>query len=226
MLESPGDITDEELQDLIDLYDAEIRFTDHEIGRLIDEVKSSWGTDTVVLITSDHGEQFREHGEFSHSTVHDEGIHVPLIIDDRDGSGEYEEIVGLLDVAPTIADYADCNIPENFYGHSLRSLIENNEWKREYVIGDWGGSQGEPDRFFYRDPNWKYIRNQETEELYRLNDDPGERENIVDQDLPILSEIRSKIEDHRESIAGTSMDIDNVEMDDVVKDRLEKLGYR
>jgi arylsulfatase A-like enzyme len=225
MLESPDDLSPDERQELIDLYDAEIRFTDHEIGRLVDEVKDSWGEDTVILITADHGEEFYEHGQYSHNTVHDEGIHVPLIID-ADGSGEYDEMVGLIDVSPTVADYAGCDIPDNFYGHSLRSLIESGDWDRDHVIGDWGGSEGEPDRFFYRDKDWKYINKQGDEELYRLDDDPDEKKNIVDSDPPALSEIRSKIEGHRETVTETSMDTEEVEMDEVVQDRLEKLGYK
>ncbi|MDY6779448.1 MAG: sulfatase, partial [Halobacteria archaeon] len=82
------------------------------------------------------------------------------------------------------------------------------------------------DRFFYRDKDWKYINKQGDEELYRLNDDPDEKENIVDSNPPALSEIRSKIEGHREAVAETSMDTDEVEMDEVVQDRLEKLGYK
>ncbi|MFC6722784.1 sulfatase [Halobacteriaceae archaeon SHR40] len=225
MLESPDDVTPEERQELIDLYDAEIRFTDHEIGRLVDEVKESWGEDAVVLITSDHGEEFYEHGQYSHNTVHDEGIHIPLIID-AEGSGEYDEMVGLIDISPTVADYAGCNIPDNFYGASLRKLVEGGNWDRDHVIGDWGGSEGEPDRFFYRDKEWKYINRQGEEELYALADDPEENENIVPSNPPALSEIRSTIEDHREIVTGTSMDIDEVEMDEVVEDRLEKLGYK
>jgi len=224
MLESPDDVTETERQDLIDLYDAEIRFTDHEIGRLVDEVKKSWGDDTVVIITADHGEEFQEHGQFSHNTLHDEGIHVPLILDTPDGSGEYDDMVGLVDVSPTIADYAGCDIPENFYGYSLKSLVEEGEWEREYVIGDCNGSQGKPERFLYRDKDWKYITN--PERLYKLGTDPEEMENIVDQNPPILSEIRPKVRNLQQIIEETSMDVDEVEMDEEVTERLEKLGYK
>lgn len=225
MLESPDEVTRKERQDLIDLYDAEIRFTDHEIGRLVNEVKNAWGEDTIVLITADHGEEFHEHGQYSHNTVHDEGIHVPLIIEDGT-SGEHDEIVGLIDLAPTIAEYAGCDIPDNFYGNSLNSLVTNGVWERDHIIGDWGGSNGEPDRFFYRSHDWKYIKNPDTEQLYDLTTDPEEKNNIRDENPPTLSEIRSKIEEHQKLVSETSMDAGDVEMDEVVQDRLEKLGYK
>ncbi|WP_049911017.1 sulfatase [Halorubrum coriense] len=225
MLESPDEITREERQDLIDLYDAEIRFTDHEVGRLVDEVKDSWGEDTIVMITADHGEEFYEHGQYSHNTVHDEGIHVPLIIDDGT-TGEHDEIVGLVDIAPTIAEYAGCDIPDNFYGNSLISVVTNGIWERDHVIGDWGGSDGEPDRFFYRSHDWKYIKKQDNEQLYDLTTDPEEKNDIRGENPPALSEIRSKIEEHRKLVSETSMDAGDVEMDEVVQDRLEKLGYK
>lgn len=226
MLESSDEVTQEELGDIIDLYDAEIRFTDHEIGRLIDEVRDAWGEDTVVLITADHGEEFREHGQFSHNTVHDEGIHVPLILDAGKGSDEHDEMVGLVDISPTIADYAGCDIPDNFYGHSLKSLVEGGEWERNHVIGDWGGSQGEPDRFFYRDLKWKYIKRFETEKLYDLTEDPEEMVNIIDEEPSVLGEIRSKVDEHERMVIETSGNVEDVEMDHVVQDRLEQLGYK
>jgi len=226
MLESSDEITQDELEDLIDLYDAEIRFTDHEIGYLINEVRNAWGKDTVILITADHGEEFREHGQFSHNTVHDEGIHVPLILDDGRDSGDHDDMVGLVDVSPTIADYAGCEIPDNFYGHSLKTLVDDGDWEHDYVIGDWDGSQGSLDKIFYRDSDWKYIKRGEMEELYDLNEDPEEKDNIIDEEPLMLDEIRSRIEKREELIIQNSGEVEDAEMDHVVQNRLEQLGYK
>jgi arylsulfatase A-like enzyme len=226
MLESPDEVTEDELDDIIDLYDAEIRFTDHQIGHLVNEVRDTWGEDTVLLITADHGEEFREHGQFSHNTVHDEGIHIPLILDDGRDSGVHNEMVGLIDISPTIVDYAGCNIPDKFYGYSLKSLVENGDWERDHVIGDWAGSQGRPDRIFYRDPDWKYMKGGETERLYDLSDNPEEKDNIINEEPPVLDEIRSRVEEHERLIMENSGVVEDAEMDHVVQDRLEQLGYK
>jgi arylsulfatase A-like enzyme len=180
MLEDPEGITETERQELIDLYDAEIRYTDREIGRLLDAAERERDDDPVVVVTADHGEEFGDHGGYSHNTHHDEGIHVPLIVDDGQGNGRYDEIVGLLDIAPTLIDYAGGDQPKTFHGYSLRRLIANEEWSRNAVIGEWGESNPGERNFLYRSTEWKYMQWADgTEELYNLQTDPGERNNVV-----------------------------------------------
>lgn len=123
MLESPAEITDEEQQTLIDLYDAEIRFTDEQIRRLLNHAEATLGEDTVILFTADHGEEFGEHGGYSHNTIHDEGIHVPMVLVDGSDSTVHDDLVGLLDVSPTVIDYAGLDAPDNYLGHSLRRIV-------------------------------------------------------------------------------------------------------
>ncbi len=227
MLERPEEITEKELQDLIDLYDAEIRFTDKNIGRLIDNTKSILDDDIITIITSDHGEQFQEHGGFSHNTLHDEGIHVPLLINDSKNTGSFSEIVGLQDIPPTIADYAGCTIPKNFEGYSLLSLIKKGSWERNYIIGDWGGIEKDSRNFFYRDKNWKYINKDSKEYLYDINDDPNEKNNIFKEKKKseTIQKIKEKTKKHNQIIEETYKDITDVEMDQKTKERLKMLGY-
>ncbi|RKD98073.1 sulfatase [Halopiger aswanensis] len=227
MIESPGDVTESELEDIVDLYDAEIRFTDEQISRLIDTVREQWG-DVTALVTADHGEEFLDHGQFSHyATFYDEVLHVPLLYDDGSGDGgEHDDLVGLLDVAPTLVESAGLERPPNFYGESLQSLFAGDGWSREHIIGDWENTNSGERRFSYRDREWKYIRTEDGEELYDLTADPDERENVVDTEPEILEHARSVIDDHRQEIAATETDIGDVHMDDTVKERLRDLGYQ
>ncbi len=87
-------------------YDAEIRYCDRSIGRLLDHLKSigNLDPDDVVIVSSDHGEQFYEHGSWGHGTsMFHEELHVPLIVA---GGGvparTVEQQVRLIDVYPTI----------------------------------------------------------------------------------------------------------------------------
>lgn len=226
MIEEPERVTDKELKDIIDLYDAEIRYTDAEIGRLIEQVTDAWGGEPVTIITADHGEEFLEHGQFSHYThFHDEVMQVPLFLGGVSGSGEHNEIVGLQDVPATLVDYAGLDQPEAFQGWSLRRIVEGEEWPREYVIGDWSDRKGE-DRFGYRDTDWKFVRRDSGEELYHLPDDPDEHENVIDEYPNVVKRLAEKIDEHERAIASTTDTQVTVEMDEDVKARLRDLGYK
>jgi arylsulfatase A-like enzyme len=251
MIEDPSDVTDEELDTLLGLYDAEIRFTDAEIGRLVDRVREQWNEDTLVIVTADHGEEFREHGRFSHNqTFHDEVIHVPLVMDfggsdDSTGttgdSTPHDELVGLLDVTPTIVDYAGGEQSAAFYGHSLRPLLErgksrlggegsaqkDDEWPREHIVGDWaeGNRGGGETRYVYRDRRWKYIETDGVGALYDLDTDPGETMDVTADYPAECDRIRGVVDDHQSTIEATADDLGTVEIDEATKERLRDLGY-
>lgn len=225
MLEDPEEVTDKEYDDIIDLYDAEIRFTDAEIRRLVDGIRESWG-ETTIAVTADHGEEFREHGAFSHhATFHDEVIHVPLVFDDGEHEGRYDEFVGLLDIGPTLVDDAGLDVPRNFHGSSVRPLLDGEQWTRDSVIGDWENDAGEK-RFYYRNDDWKYIRRTEDEYLYDLHADPGETTNVLDDHPDVADSLGDEIDAHERAVEETAVDYDAVEMDEDVKERLRDLGYK
>ena len=224
MLESPDEITDAELQTLIDLYDAEIRFTDEQVARLVDSARAELD-DPVIIFTADHGEEFREHGQFSHNTIHREGVHVPLIVEDGSGPGTYEDVVGLMDLSPTIASYAEQSVPEEFRGYNLRHLIDGKGWKRDAVIGNWGSVEDDKMWFFYRDTEWLYIR-QNGEELYNVVKDPEETTNVLTEHSEVADEIRNKITECESDIRGTHRELDAITIDKDVNERLKMLGYK
>lgn len=226
MLEDPGGVTENERQTIIDLYDAEIRFMDHEVGRLMDAVAENW-SGGGIFFTSDHGEEFREHGSFSHSTFHEEGIHVPLLVDIGDDSpARHDELVALLDLAPTILDYGGARIPETYQGESFRPVIEGETWDREYIVGEGGYQENGSPRVFYRDERWKYIADYGEESLYDLSLDPAETQDVSDDETEILEEILAVLEDHHEVVEATDEEIDQVDIPQEMEDRLQALGYK
>jgi len=100
-----------ELEHMRSLYDGEIAATDHAIGQLIEALeRRGFGSDAVIVVVSDHGEEFGEHGGLFHGiSLHRESLKVPLVIHDarRPTQGERrDEPVDLLDVAPTLLDLA------------------------------------------------------------------------------------------------------------------------
>lgn len=225
MLESPEDLSERERRTILDLYDAEIAYVDDEVDRLLEGVRSAWGDDTAVAFTSDHGEEFADHGGFSHSaTFYDEVLHVPLLLSDGTG-GEFDDLVGLLDLAPTLVDCGGLAPPDTFEGSSLL----DDDWDRTEVIAEWADTDPESDarRFAIRSEDWKYVRLDDgIERLFVLESDPGEQNNVVDAVPDVADEFRARLQAHRERLAATNQDLGDVTMDEDVAERLRLLGYQ
>lgn len=101
------------------LYDAEILEVDRMVTRLVREVLRL-APRTIVVLTSDHGEEFGEHGRFLHESFFQEVLHVPLVIRYPGRSGRrVAERVSLLDLAPTLLDELGVPAPATFQGKSL-----------------------------------------------------------------------------------------------------------
>ncbi len=121
----PGD-----LAHLLALYDGEIRYTDDEVGRLLAHLRAR-GLDrsTLVVVTSDHGEEFLDHGSWEHQkTLYEEVVRVPLVmagpgVPARRGQAQ----ASLLDVAPSILSWAGLAVPPEMQGRNLLSAPAERE---------------------------------------------------------------------------------------------------
>ncbi len=220
MLESPDEISDQELQDLLDLYDGEIRFFDAEVERLLGEIETEWDSEPLVVFTSDHGDEFLDHGQFSHyKTLYDELLHVPMFVRDGKSTGTYDDIVELIDIPPTILEYANVPIPDSYEGASLRTIIDGGTKEKTHTICD------SEDTYAYRDNRWKYIERPNDVELYDIQEDPGEQANFSQDHPDVVDELSEIIDAYRQKAATTAEELESVAIDGEVQDRLEQLGY-
>mgnify|MGYP000944365037 CR=1 FL=1 len=169
-----------------DLYDGELHFTDKQIGRLLDElVRLPGGERTIVVITSDHGDAFGEHGFFGHAVaLAKEVIHVPLIFYIPDNPPrQIGGAVSNLDALPTVAALTGIDVSDlSFEG---KSLVPQIFYGKE-----------EPDRAVFAETNypnplraavtskWKLIYNMKGNfhELYDLTKDPLEKTNVASRE--------------------------------------------
>lgn len=222
LIQEPENVTDEELALQGDLYDAETRFWDDELRRLVERTRAELG-EVTVAVTADHGEHFLEHGYFSGAQLYDVKQHVPLVIEGGswDDTGTYDELVGLVDLPPTLVEHAGLSIPESWEGYPLQRLLAG-DWPRTEVIGGHGDLDGP---YGCRTARWKFIwEADEPSLLFDLEADPGEQENVAADHPDVVTELRERIEDHRQRVRRTDEDVD-VEMDEEVKERLRRLGY-
>ncbi len=119
---------------VIDLYDAGINYVDSNIGRLTAFLKKEGLYDnSVIIITSDHGEEFKEHGSFGHyHQLHSELINVPMIIrypSKIKGRSMSDITVSSVDIASTIMEIALIKIPAQFlrYGRSILKVLKEKK---------------------------------------------------------------------------------------------------
>lgn len=124
-----GPMREADRQHLIDLYDGEIAYVDAEIGRLLAALEEREVlADTVVVVTADHGEEFKEHGALGHAkTLYNEQLAIPLIIagTPRFPPGQrHAAPVSLVDVAPTILALVRGGAADGFDGVPLDAPVD------------------------------------------------------------------------------------------------------
>jgi arylsulfatase A-like enzyme len=113
----------------VDFYDTEIGLAGRQVQRLLDALEQRDLADsTVVVLASDHGEAFGEHGSFSHSTTLYEEEMRPILALRVPGvaPGRVDGLVGLLDVAPTLANLAGVELEAAVSGQSLVPFLDGS----------------------------------------------------------------------------------------------------
>lgn len=128
--------TPRDMQHILAMYDAEIRYTDDHITRLLDRLDSLGLADnTLVIFVSDHGEEFYEHGKKGHQrNFFDESVQIPLVMrlpGTLPAGTRIEALARIQDILPTICEITDTAAPEHVTGLSLKPLIDGqNEVSR------------------------------------------------------------------------------------------------
>jgi len=163
-----GTRTSDERRAYISRYDGEISYVDHQVGRLLNELKRQGAyDDSWVIVTADHGEDMEEHNApFEHRETYDCNTRVPLIIKPPKGSGmagrRIPALVGLIDILPTVLDIAGLEAPQATDGVSLLPLMRGETDSVRPHIFTHGGAVKQGDRWVsaevaVRTPEWKYI---------------------------------------------------------------------
>jgi arylsulfatase A-like enzyme len=217
---SPNEITIDEHEKIIDMYDSNLRYCSRHLERLFDELQTQglW-EDTDLLFSADHGEEFHEHGKYFHVNYpYDELIHVPLITKTDQGRGErVAEQRELLDLAPTIIDLHDIDHRDTtFEGQPLFQ----GEGRIVIAIGRQMNFEG--NAIAVRTDSWKYITIQDTEFLYDLKADPREEFDVADKHPEFVQELKQEVPNEVFEMPEAGYG-DVTER--VPRERLQALGY-
>ena len=210
-------------------YDAAIANADEVVGGLLHYLKAHQLYDqSTVILVADHGEGLGDHGEETHGLlVYEEALRVPLIIKPPAGEGAGRRVRSLVqhvDLVPTILDLAKAPIPGNLHGRSLTPLLD-----REGIIANvpvYSESLFGLYHFGWApltsltDGRYQYIRGAR-EELYDLEADPQEQQNLADSRPDLVATFRNTLKDFV-SVA-TPRKLEPVSAEDRV--RYETLGY-
>jgi len=129
-----ADMDKKDLDRLLALYDGEIAWVDHNLRNLfegIDELDPDILENALVIITSDHGEEFFEHGQLAHRrNLYQYQVGIPLIVvcpAEIGGNLTIDACATIYDVFPTVADYLGIETSDYVFGRSLRDAIDGVE---------------------------------------------------------------------------------------------------
>jgi arylsulfatase A-like enzyme len=195
-----GDYKDE---NPMDLYDGEIHFVDSQIGRLLARARSlGLLDDAYVILSSDHGEEFLEHGRRQHAfAVYEESIRVPLLVSGPGLSARrIAEPFTLLDLTPTLLELLDIPFVDGIDGVSRADLLRSGVTSapRAVLVEQYRHGSDELQKVALIDGSDKLILDLENNlwELYDLDADPLERENIYGYEGTPSLDMRERILDH------------------------------
>ncbi len=214
------------------LYDGEITYIDHHIGRVFEKLKElNLYDQTLIIVTADHGEGLKQHSEKTHGFfIYNTTLHVPLIIKVPGGPKGIKigGTVGLIDILPTVCGSLGIPCPNNIQGKDLSPCFSSQDnllGKRYFFCESLLPTKFDLGPLFgLVNGHFKYIHSSEPE-LYNLDKDPRETENLANKNAVqtriMQDQLKSVLRDKGfQSIVGSK-----VTMDSQTRGRLQSLGY-
>lgn len=224
----------EETAALVAMYDAEIAYTDAQIGRLVDHIRSLELDNTVVVVTADHGELLGERGLLSHRFVLDDAVtNVPLVVHGFDGiSHQQDELVQHVDLMRTLLDDAGA-ATDQFQGIDLRT--ETREYAimqrkaRDFSAYLERNPAFDASRFHgplltgLRTHDFRYEKSEERAELFEL---PDEETDVSDRYPGVVEHLDAELTEWLET-EGSPIDSGGESaLTESMRRQLRDLGYR
>jgi arylsulfatase len=227
----PAAITPAEREQLLGHYRDQVRYADAQIGALLDSLSRAQLDDMLVVVTADHGEEFGEHGHYSHhSTLAETLLRVPLILKlpgGRHAGRVIDTPVAHVQLVPTVLDVLDLPIPAELDGPSLLPLLEGRPAAAlECVLSE---AKAAPDyKACIRSGPWKLVvdRRRGGRRLHHLEDDPGEDRDVAADAPDVAERLAMRLERTMAELSDRApLGAGDRDVDGATVDRLRDLGY-
>ena len=210
------------------LYDGEIAFTDQEIGRLLGKLEQRGAlANTIVVLHSDHGEEFWEHGSCDHGhTQHEELLRVPLVVawpDHAPAGRVVEERVRALDLFNTLLDLAGLAARAGLESRSLVPLFTASDAPRRTIAEAIHG--GPREIKVVLDGATKLVQRGIETKLHDLATDPMEARDLAATYAQRVEEMRAFLLVHRARTREAAKRAQALQFDEDTNAKLQNLGY-
>jgi arylsulfatase A-like enzyme len=224
-------LADNDLAWAISRYDAEIQYVDAWFGEFMALVRElNLDERATIVVISDHGEEFQEHGSVLHEKLYATVTRIPFLIRFPGGgiTRRVGEPVEGLDLMPTLLDISGCPIPPEVQGESLVPVIrglpdpgEHHAFSESPYFGERRVITSYDWRFFYTHSN-------DSIELYRYREDPLEQDDLSQSNESDIDGLRERLLDWDQNVRVpliTQVAASREELDAATREQLEALGY-
>ena len=194
-------MSDGQRQEATQAYQAAITFMDAQVGRLLNALDQLKLTDnTIIVFASDHGYHLHDHGLWQKMSLFENSARIPLIISapGAEHNGKKSPALSeLVDIYPTIADFAGLPAPDYLDGKSLRPILEG----KSSSVKETAFTQvrrGQFDGYSVRTDRYRFILwdgGKKGRQLYDLQKDPWETQNLADspEHAAVVAELTSTL---------------------------------
>jgi arylsulfatase A-like enzyme len=208
-------ISSEDLDYFISLYDSEIRFVDDNVGRFIDQLKKlNLTQNSIIIITADHGEFLGEYNlYFFHGGPYKNIVQIPLIlkIPNQKNVKYVNGLIQHVDVMPTVLDMLNIKTELNIDGVSAFPLIKYNKKIRDFGIIE--------DRTI-RTEKWQLINTRNRTILIDVSSDKETLKDLSDKYPEVTNKLLEILNSLNKNKSQTKLEID-----ETIKEKLRSLGY-
>ncbi len=227
----------EKLARSVSAYNSEISYLDQVLGKLYRDF--GWDRNTLLVVVSDHGEEFRDHGRLGHDfTLFNELMRVLMVFSGEDlgiPARTIEVDTSLVDVLPTILELVGAPPPSHCDGLSLAPFLGSELPAVDSVFAKRTlfahrkkpAREGEEDLHMWaavRSP-WKLIEEPAGRRLFQIDTDPGERRNRAKRRPRIADRLSEQLDRFRARHLEAPENTTEVELDRKSLEELEALGY-